>query len=85
MFLLAAASALGQGGYAHLEMGNPSGASEDPREANNFLMVKEYFAWFNNAKGTPNWVSWHLTREDLALAPACRFIPTLNCPPASTA
>ena len=28
----------------HLLMGNPSGATDDPKEADNFLMRKEYFA-----------------------------------------
>ena len=44
-------------------MGNPSNATEECN-ADNYLMAKPYFALsYNNSKGTPNWVSWHLTYE----------------------
>jgi endonuclease G len=50
----------------HLTMGNPSGATDDPEKPDNFLMRKPYFALsYNNAKGTPNWVSWCLKEGDL--------------------
>jgi DNA/RNA endonuclease G (NUC1) len=46
----------------HLTMGNPSAATM--ADANNFLMSKPEFALsYNRDKGTPNWVSWHLTNE----------------------
>jgi endonuclease G len=43
----------------HLTMGNPSGA--DALQPLNYLMEKPtYSTSYNNSKGTPNWVSWHL-------------------------
>jgi endonuclease G len=54
----------------HLLMGNPSGATEDAANADNYLMRKPYFALsYNNTKGTPNWVSWCVQRSDLGNAP----------------
>src|SRR5262249_29880871 len=51
-------------------MGNPSNAQEDANKKDNFLMEKPYFALsYNNKKGTPNWVSWHLSQEYLGNAP----------------
>jgi DNA/RNA endonuclease G (NUC1) len=49
----------------HLTMGNPSNAVNDPNTSpNNYLMQKPEFAVsYNRDKGTPNWVSWHLTDE----------------------
>ena len=47
----------------HLVMGNPSNANQDK---DNFLMRKQYFApSYNSLKGTPNWVSWHLTSDTI--------------------
>jgi endonuclease G len=58
----------------HLAMGNPSGATDDPANRDNFLMRKPYFALaYNNAKGTPNWVSWRLRADDLGTAPRGDF------------
>jgi DNA/RNA endonuclease G (NUC1) len=38
-----------------LLMGNPSQASPDPSQKNNFLMNKEFFALsYNDSQGTPN-------------------------------
>lgn len=55
----------------HLVMGNPSAAKEDATHSkNNFLMKKRYYALsYNNEKGIPNWVSWHLSHEYLGTAP----------------
>jgi endonuclease G len=54
-------------GSPQLWLGNPSNAGGD---ADNYLMVKPYFALsYNSAKGTPNWVSWRLTAADLGTAP----------------
>jgi len=45
----------------HLTMGNPSQATADINEPNNYLMEKPAFTLsYNRDKGTPNWVSWHL-------------------------
>ena len=57
-------------GSLHLELGNPSGATADPTQPDNYLMVKPYFALsYNEGTGTPNWVSWRLTAADLGTAP----------------
>jgi endonuclease G, mitochondrial len=56
--------------YVHLRWGNPSGAKEDPADRDNYLMKKPYFALsYNDAKGTPNWVSWRVAKEDLGETP----------------
>jgi endonuclease G len=50
----------------HLLMGNPSRATADEANPDNFLMRKPYYALsYNGAKGTPNWVSWCLKQDDL--------------------
>jgi endonuclease G len=65
----------------HLAMGNPSGATADPANADNYLMRKEYFALsYNNAEGTPNWVSWSLKEGDLGSAPRADFYPDPDLP-----
>jgi endonuclease G len=67
----------------HLTMGNPSGATDDPANADNFLMRKPYFALaYNDGKGTPNWASWALTASDLGAAPRVEFYPDTALPPA---
>jgi endonuclease G len=67
----------------HLTMGNPSGATDDPANADNYLMRKPYFALaYNNSKGTPNWVSWTLTASDLGAAPRVEFYPDTTLPQA---
>jgi len=48
----------------HLTFGNPSGATFDTLNPNNYLMEKPEFSLsYNRDRGTPNWVSWHLTDE----------------------
>ncbi|MBD0373371.1 MAG: DNA/RNA non-specific endonuclease [Pyrinomonadaceae bacterium] len=45
----------------HLLMGNPSGATTDINNPNNYLMEKtQYVLSYSRDRGTPNWVSWHL-------------------------
>lgn len=46
----------------HLTLGNPSAAgSQDP---NNYLLIQpQYVVSYNNARGTPNWVSWQLNQS----------------------
>ena len=47
----------------HLKMGNPTQASADPDHKSDFLVVKPFYALsYNDVKGTPNWVSWRLSR-----------------------
>jgi endonuclease G, mitochondrial len=46
----------------NLAMGNPSGAVTSTGSPNNYLVVKSQYALsYNNSRGTPNWVSWHLS------------------------
>ena len=69
--------------YAHLRWGNPSGATEDASNQDNFLMKKPYYALsYNNSKGTPNWVSWHLVKEDIgdASREGLPFLPDNELP-----
>jgi endonuclease G, mitochondrial len=65
----------------HLRMGNPTHASADATHKNNFLLVKPFYALsYNNVKGTPNWVSWRLSREDLGTARRFPFKPDSDLP-----
>jgi endonuclease G len=82
VLLLAISSvAVAQTPYAHLAMGNPSGAKEDASDKDNYLMKKPYFAVsYNNSKGMPNWVSWHLTAEELGKAKRFSFYPDDTLP-----
>src|ERR1051326_2589194 len=60
----------------HLTMGNPSSATNDTSQKDNFLMEKAYFALsYNNSKATPNWVSWKLTVAEIGDAPRFGFHP----------
>ena len=63
-FTVAAGTAPPYPPEVHLTMGNPSGAVADTETPNNYLMEKPEFALsYNREKGTPNWVSWHLSDE----------------------
>jgi endonuclease G len=51
-------------------LGNPSGATPNSDNRNNYLMEKpEYALSYNNSKGIPNWVSWQLNQSWLGNAP----------------
>lgn len=64
-----------------LVMGNPSKATTDVANKDNFLMVKKFFALsYNNSKGTPNWVSWQLIHDDIGDAPRVAFFPDKDLP-----
>src|SRR4029078_10626154 len=69
-------------GSVNLLLGNPSGATSDPRDSDNYLMVKRHYALsYSNSRGIPNWVSWRVTRADLGDAPRKRqFDPDLDLP-----
>ncbi|PVY38762.1 DNA/RNA non-specific endonuclease [Pontibacter virosus] len=51
----------------NLAMGNPSEAGTD--FANYFVQKAQYTLSYNSYKGTPNWVSWHLSSAWLGGAP----------------
>ncbi|SFH40517.1 DNA/RNA non-specific endonuclease [Pontibacter chinhatensis] len=54
----------------HVALGNPSGATAEISDYNNFLMVKpQYVLSYSRDRGTPNWVSWHLSRDWTGSAP----------------
>jgi endonuclease G, mitochondrial len=43
----------------HLILGNPSGATADEKDYDNYLMLKDEFSVsYNRSKSTPNWVAW---------------------------
>jgi endonuclease G len=72
----------GRGTYPHLLLGNPSKATDDPKDRDNYLEEKPYFALsYNSSKGTPNWVSWRVTKADLGDAPRkLQFDPDADLP-----
>jgi len=48
----------------HLTFGNPTNATPDLAQPENYLMEKpEYALSYNRDLGRPNWVSWHLSPE----------------------
>ncbi|MBC3541406.1 DNA/RNA non-specific endonuclease [Rufibacter sediminis] len=54
----------------HLTFGNPSNATTDVNNANNYLIEKpQYSLSYSKDRGTPNWVSWHITKDWLGSAP----------------
>jgi endonuclease G, mitochondrial len=65
----------------HLALGNPSGATPDEANPDNFLMVKDqYCLSYNNTSGGPNWVSWHLTASDIGNEARGDFRPDDSLP-----
>ncbi len=53
-----------------LLLGNPSGATSNVANENNYLMVKpQYTLSYNRSKGEPNWVGWRLDSSWLGSAP----------------
>jgi endonuclease G, mitochondrial len=58
----------------NLVLGNPSNATTDPDDKDNFLMVKPQFVLsFNNSKGGANWVAWHLQASDIGTVSRGQF------------
>jgi len=48
----------------HILFGNPSAATLDVNNPNNYLIqLPEYALSYSRDKGIPNWVSWHLSNE----------------------
>lgn len=46
----------------NLALGNPSNATTDTTELDNYLIKRpQYASSFNNSRGSANWVSWHLS------------------------
>lgn len=54
----------------NMALGNPSGATTNTSNSNNYLMIKpQYDFSYNNSKHEPNWTSWHLDSGDLGSTP----------------
>ncbi|ALI98589.1 DNA/RNA non-specific endonuclease [Rufibacter tibetensis] len=53
-----------------LLLGNPSGATADISNENNFLISRAQYALsYSRDRGTPNWASWHVSPAWLGSAP----------------
>jgi endonuclease G len=53
-----------------LLLGNPSGATSNPANYNNYLLARPQYALsYSKDRGTPNWVSWHVSKDWLGEAP----------------
>ncbi len=67
---------------ADMLLGNPSSATTDAANRDNYLMVKKYFSLsYNSSSGIPNWVSWQITRDHLGGAPRkLTFDPDVELP-----
>lgn len=66
----------------HMAFGNPSKATTDPANRNNFLIVGEgSVIAYNDSRGSANWVSWSTRREDLGVSiPRPDFQPDPRLP-----
>ena len=65
----------------HLVLGNPSGATSETSNEDNFLMKKrQYVLSFNNSKSGPNWVAWHLQASDIGDEERGDFHPDASLP-----
>lgn len=59
---------------AQLVLGNPSGATSNVNDENNFLVVRpEFILSYNRSRGAANWVAWHLTASDIGSFRQDRF------------
>ena len=65
-----------------LPFGNPSNATADVSNKNNFLVVKRTFAFsYNNDRGTVNWIAWRTGVNDLGVSiPRPQFRPDPDLP-----
>ena len=49
-----------------LPFGNPSNATTNPNNPDNYFVVHDsHVLSYNNSRGTLNWIAWRTTREDL--------------------
>ena len=49
-----------------MQLGNPSGATANTNNHNNFLILRTVQAIdYNDTLGEPNWTSWNLTASDI--------------------
>ena len=55
-----------QNDNGNMLLGNPSNATANPANADNYLIDHKYYVEsYNRDKAEPNWVSWHLCATDL--------------------
>jgi endonuclease G len=67
----------------NMALGNPSHATADESNQDNYLMVKPMYSLsYNNTNGMANWVSWHLSTAWLGDADRCNCFTTDNSLPA---
>lgn len=65
----------------HLLLGNPSEATTDPANANNYLIVRpQYVMSYNRDRGSANWVSWQLNRNWVGRGRRLDFMPDESLP-----
>lgn len=56
--------------HEQLTLGNPSNATPDVANSNNYLMIKPQYALsYSRNTGIPNWVSWRVSKDWLGTAP----------------
>jgi endonuclease G len=66
-----------------MQLGNPSGATTDPGNTNNYLIVRAVEAiGYNATLGQPNWASWDLTANDAnnAVSRSTKYFTDTNLP-----
>lgn len=74
-------SRTGRSADLNLALGNPSRATADVSNADNYLIERPQFAEsYNRSKGGPNWVSWHLVESDLGDVERGTFHPDSGLP-----
>ncbi len=50
----------------YLALGNPGNASPNASNADNYLMINDFYAVsYNRSKAIPNWTAWRLTAADI--------------------
>lgn len=66
----------------YLAFGNPSNATQNASNADNFLMVNNAYALsYNNSRGAANWVAWRISESDFGEAERQNdFRPDPNLP-----
>jgi endonuclease G len=70
----------------YLALGNPSNASPNTSNTDNYLMINTAYALsYNNSRGSANWVAWRITESDFGAAERQNnFRPDPNLPKSLT-
>lgn len=65
----------------NLALGNPSNATPDPNNPDNYLIARnQYVLSYDRDGGIPNWVSWHLSTADIGSTDRSDFQPDPSLP-----